>query len=86
MSLASARSKSKNEERLKMTNQRDDLNSQRLQAENAMSAKKLALSEATNRQASSNQAQDKVKELEATETTLAGEIEVRSLLCSRGLD
>lgn len=72
------RSKSQNEKRLQLTNQRDQLNSSRLQAENDLSAKKLALSETKNRQASRKQAQDKIEELTTAENTLSDEIEVCS--------
>lgn len=62
-----------------MINERDHLNSECLQAENAQSAKKLALSEAKNRQASRQQARAKIDELLATEKSLATEIEVCGL-------
>ena len=73
-------SKFKNEERLKMTSERDHLHNQRLQMQNEMSSKKLALSETKNRQASRQQARTKIEELLATENSLAAEIEVYSLL------
>ncbi|GHJ86488.1 hypothetical protein NliqN6_2890 [Naganishia liquefaciens] len=67
--------KFKNEERLKMTSERDHLHNQRLQMQNEMSSKKLALSETKNRQASRQQARTKIEELLATENSLAAEIE-----------
>lgn len=61
-----------------MTSERDHLINQRLQAESDMSAKKLALSENRNRQASQKQAEDKIRGLTASTKTLAAEIEVFS--------
>lgn len=73
-------SKSKNDERLKTMTKKDDLNNSRLQAESDMAAKKLQLSETRNRQASKDQADEKIKELTASEKTTTDQIEVRSLL------
>jgi hypothetical protein len=73
-------SKSKNDERLKTMTKKDDLNNSRLQAESDMAAKKLQLSETRNRQASKDQADEKIKELAASEKTTTEQIEVRSLL------
>jgi hypothetical protein len=59
--------------------EKDHLNNSRLQAENDLSAKKLALSETRNRQASRKQAQEKIDELGASEKALTIEIEVGSV-------
>jgi hypothetical protein len=81
-----APSKSKNDERLKTMGLKDGLNNTRLQAESDMAAKKLQLSETRNRQASKDQAEEKIKELTASEKTTTTQIAVRSLLNVTCLD